>query len=315
VTLERELSRRSVEIRRWRISQRCLRYRCRKLQGELGAARAISLTAEGGWRNQARERHGDTRIPPHPPFHIAGAYPSAGRRRRGAAGGGRHRQTRGEYRTQAACLDHRQPSDPSRRPKPSFLLLMAFRLLSLLPPFPVRFLPPSALLSPLPSPVPTPNPLPLSPTPPSPRLPLLRLSVSSSRGELRYSRKARFRTRRRCVHSPLRFFLHFCGLSRPPAAHRGPFPPLPSRPFLRPPCVVHLSSSATVAAAATSRSRRSSFRNAAAAGGREIFANPSLRRPPSHPPRRALPPSLPALPVPSFSARNSSSSFLASKRS
>lgn len=138
------------------------------------------------------------------PFHVDGAYPSAGV---AVAVAGGQRQTRTENTAQAACLDHRQPSDPGRRPKPSFLLLTAFRLplsfspslsLTLLPlchpllpatpPLPSRPHQPS-LLPPL-APRPSRRRTPPRPPPPPLRLPLLRLSVSSSRGELRYSRKA-----------------------------------------------------------------------------------------------------------------------------
>lgn len=82
---------------------------------ELGVARAISCTDEEGGRDRAPR-----------PFRVDGSYPSV-RPRRGVAGAGIVR--RAENTAQAACLDHRQPprSDPGRRPKPSFLLLTAFR--------------------------------------------------------------------------------------------------------------------------------------------------------------------------------------------
>lgn len=308
--------------------------------------RACNFSCRVGWRNQARETGCARPLRISSPFHVDGAYPSAGVAVAVAVAGGQ-RQTRTENTAQAACLDHRQPSDPGRRPKPSFLLLTAFRLplsfspslsLTLLPlchpllpatpPLPSRPHQPSLLppLAPRPSRRRTP---PRPPPPPPPlRLPLLRLSVSSSRGELRYSRKAHVSARIAVACTRRYASSSTFVTSQPPRTLRLLLAAVPFSLSLQS-LLLHLlpsSSRATEATvAATSRSRRSSFRNAAAAGGRDIFANPSSRRLPSRSSRSSpssaplAPPAPPPPPrrltIPSSLFTRISSSFSAAKRS
>lgn len=135
----------------------------------------------------------------------------------------RKRVRRAENTAQAACLDHRQPSDPGRRPKPSFLLLTT----SLLSPspfslFPIRIpLLPARRL----------RPHHYSPTPPS-------LPPSSAFGLVRQEKSSATRRRRVSTRATVACTRRYASSSTfvtSPYVPLFPSPPPPCGPLATPP--------------------------------------------------------------------------------